>query len=449
METHPRRLRRHREALRRRYTDPYGTTYNLKDNSSIRPLFVNLGLTVGDFSFRAIVDQYFMEQRDNLDAATSAPTGIRFGSTNLDARYSWKVTKDLTLTPFVLWRDQKPWWVDSVEANVFLFNTTRTRGGLGLGWDLDPAVSLTAGIEYQKDKTDIVPPTLNTFLDGGTRVTYDTKAAYAQLAYQGPVNLTVGARWEDHSAVGSAFVPRAALTKIFGKWHLKVLYANAFRTPAIQNINQPLPGAGTIEPEKTTTAEVEVGVQTGASLFTLNLFDTVIKKPLVYTQIGGNTGYLNQERIGSRGAELEWKLRQSWGFVNANFTWSKAVDNQVSNWSVSGQEDEFLGMSRSKATLAAGLKLPGGFTVGPSLLWFGERYGYAYDPAAGGVTLQKLSSDFLANVSVAWAKDGFRADLGLFDAGDRRRPFVQPYDGGHGPLPGTGREVVLKLRYGF
>jgi outer membrane cobalamin receptor len=431
------------------YTDPYGTAYNLKDNSKIRPLFANLGLTVGDFSFRAIVDQYFMEQRDNLDAATPAPTGIRFGSTNLDLRYTWKLSKDLTLTPFVLWRDQKPWWVDSEDAGVFLYNTTRTRAGLGLGWDLDQAFNLSAGLEFQKDKADIIPPTTSTFPNGDASVSYTTKSAYAQLQYQGPVNLTLGARWEDHSKVGSSFVPRAALTKIFGKWHLKVLYANAFRTPAIQNINQPLPGVASIEPEKTTTLEVETGVQVGANLITLNVFDTVIKKPLVYTQLGGSTGYLNQERIGSRGAELEWKLRQSWGFLNANYTWFKAVDNQVSQWSVPGQEDEFLGMSRSKATAAAGIKLPGGFTIGPSLLWFGERYAYVYDAGAGGVTLQKLSADMLTNLNVSWTLDAFRADLGLFDAGDRRRVFVQPYDGGHGPLPGTGREIVLKLRYGF
>jgi outer membrane cobalamin receptor len=431
------------------YTDPTGTAYNLKDNSKLRPLFVNLGLSAGDFSLRAIVDQYFLEQRDNLGPATPTPTGLHFTSTNVDLRYTWKLSKDLTLTPFLLWRDEKPWWVDDPSAGVFMYATTRTRGGLSMAWDLDPAFNLVSGLEWQKDKAEAIVPTMSTFPNGDASVSYTTKAAFAQLQYQGPVNLTVGARWEDHSQVGSSFVPRAALTKVFGKWHLKVLYANAFRTPAIQNLNQPLPGASTIEPEKTTTMEVETGVQVGANLVTLNVFDTVIKKPLIYSQVGGNTGYLNQERIGTRGAELEWKLRQSWGFLNANYTWFKAVDNQVSQWGVPYQEDELLGMSRSKATLAAGLRLPGGFTVGPSLLWFGERYAYAYDPAIGGITLQKLPADFLANVNVSWTKGLLRADLGLFDAGDRRRPFVQPYNGGHGPLPGTGREIAAKLRYGF
>lgn len=425
-------------------TYPTGITYNLKDHSKIRPLFANVGIQVGGFSLRAVVDQYFMEQRDNLGEATTRATGIRFGSTNVDLRYTWNLSKDLTLTPFFLWRDQKPWWVDDAEAGYFLYTANRTRGGVSLGWDIDSKLNLAAGLEVQKDKAEAIPPTGSTFPNGDPTVSYTTKAAYAQLAYQGPVNLTLGARWEDHSKVGSSFVPRAALTKVFGKWHLKVLYANAFRSPAIQNINQPAPGAPPTEPEKTTTAEVETGVQVGANLITLNVFDTVIKKPLVYVP----GGYSNQPRIGTRGVEMEWKLRQGWGFLNANYTWFKAVDNQVVQWSVPNHVEEFLGTSRSKATVAAGVKLSGGWTVGPSLLWFGERYAYVID-AAGNGGLQKLPSDVVGSLNLSWTQGPLRADLGLFDAGDRRRPFAQPYDGGHGPLPGTGREIVLKLRYGF
>ena len=430
------------------YTDPTGLTYNLKDNSKIRPLFVNLGLSAGGFSLRAIVDQYAMEQRDNLGDATPTATGIRFGSTNVEAKYVWALSKDLTLTPFVLWRDQKPWWVDDVDAGVFKFATTRMRAGVGLGWDINAAFNLVAGLETQTDKSESIPDS-STFPDGATTAKYTSTAAYAQLAFQGPVNITVGARYENHSEVGSSFVPRFALTKVFGKWHFKALYANAFRTPSIMNINQPIPGSAPIEPEKTRTFEVEAGLQAGSSLFTANLFDTEIKKPLVYTLVGPDSGYFNREKVGTRGLELEWKLRKIWGFLNANATWFKAVDVQVPDWEVPGHDSELLGMSSSKLALSAGLKLPGGFTLGPSLLWFSERYGMAVEPGTGAYSLQKLSADTLVNVNLAWTKGALRADLGIFDLGDRRRPFVQPYTGGHGPLPGTGREISFKLRYGF
>ncbi|HJV90413.1 MAG TPA: TonB-dependent receptor plug domain-containing protein [Holophagaceae bacterium] len=427
------------------YTDPTGTTFSLKDNSKIRPLFANLGLTAGDFSFRGIVDQYFMEQRDNLPpGATPTATGIRFGSTNLEAKYAWKVSKDLLITPFVLWRDQKPWWVADPSAGTFMISSTRTRIGVGLAWDINAAFDLAAGLETQKDTAESIPPT-GTFLNGTYSVDYTSKAAYGQLAYQGPVNITVGARWEDHSEVGSAFVPRFALTKTFGKWHFKLLYANAFRTPAIQNINQAADPVAGVEPEKTRTAEVEAGVQFGANLVTVNVFDTLIKKPLVYLA----STYFNGTQIGTRGAEVEWKTRQSWGFMTGNLTWFKASGNDVPQWGVPGHDSELLGSSSTKATLAGGIKLPAGFNLGPSLIWFSERYGYVATPGVPGLTLEKLPSDFLVNLNLSWTRAGLRADLGLFDAGDRRRPFVQAYDGGFGPLPGTGRELTLKLRYGF
>lgn len=430
------------------YTDPSGLTYNLKDNSKIRPLFMNLGLNAGGFSLRAIVDQYYLEQRDNLSDATSVPTGIRFTSTNLEAKYVWNLSKELTLTPFVLWRDQKPWWVDNAEANYFMFATNRTRAGLGLGWDISTAFNLAAGLETQTDKSESIPDS-NLFPGNATSVKYTSTAAYAQLAYQGPVNITVGARYENHSEVGSSFVPRFALTKVFGKWHLKVLYANAFRTPAIMNINQPIPGSPAIEPEKTRTFEVEGGVQVGTSLFTANLFDTVIQKPIVYTLVGVDSGYFNRDKVGTRGLELEWKLRKAWGFVNTSATWFKAVDVQVPDWAVAGHDSDLLGMSSGKFSMAAGLKLPAGFTLGPSLLWFSGRYGWTMESGTGTATLSKLPADTLVNVNLAWTRGPLRADLGVFDLGDRRRPFVQPYSGGHGPLPGTGREISFKLRYGF
>ena len=430
------------------YIDPSGTPVNLKDDSRIRPLFAHLGVKAGGFQGRVIVDQYALEQRDNLGNATPSPTGIRFGSTNVDLRYAWSLSRDVVLTPFLTWRDQKPWWVDDPTAGTFLYTATRTRGGLGLAWDLNTDMNLAAGAEVQKDAAEARPPTASAFPGGAATVSYTSKALYGQVQYQGPVNLTLGARWEDHSEVGSAFVPRAALTKALGKWHVKLLYAHAFRTPAIMNINQSLDPTRPIEPEKTRTAEVEVGVQTGPSLITLNVFDTKIDKPLVYTQIAAATGYLNQARTGSRGFELEWKLRRPWGFLNAAYSQHEAR-NEVSFWAVPGHDKNFLGFAPQKVSASAGLRLTSAWTLGGSAVWLGERYAYAWDPSAGSIQLTQAPADLLMGVNLSFTAQGFTAALGLQDALDRRSPYHQPYDGGHGPLPGPGREITAKLRYGF
>ncbi|HLO66481.1 MAG TPA: TonB-dependent receptor plug domain-containing protein [Holophaga sp.] len=430
------------------YTSPDGSSYGLADNSQIRPIFANLGVEAWGVKFRAIVDQYYLWQRDNISAPTPAPTGLLFGSTNLDARYDWQVTDRLTVTPFATWRDFKSWWTSEEIAGAFMYPTTRFKAGASAVWEAAEGWTLAGGAEGFRDESKVRPPTVSDLPGGGDSVAYTTKAAYGQAQFRGWANVTVGARWESHDKAGSSFVPRFALTKVAGRWHFKILYANSFRTPAIQNINQALFPEASIQPEKTRTAEVEVGYQAGSSLFTLNVFDMHIDRPLVYTVVGESFGYLNMESTGSRGFEAEWKLRQPWGFLNAGFSMARA-DNKVDYWAVPGHSAEFLGIAPAKATLAAGIRFGKGWTLGPSLVWLASRHAYAYDAGAGEVALRAFPSYLLANATLSWNSGPVTASLGVFDAGDRRTPFFQPYNGGHGPLPGQGREWVAKVRYGF
>ncbi len=42
---------------------------------------------------------------------------------------------------------------------------------------------------------------------------------------------------------------------------------------------------------------------------------------------------------------------------------------------------------------------------------------------------------------------GLEAGIGMYDIADQRPPVLQPYAGGHAPLPGAGRETILRLGY--
>jgi hypothetical protein len=44
-------------------------------------------------------------------------------------------------------------------------------------------------------------------------------------------------------------------------------------------------------------------------------------------------------------------------------------------------------------------------------------------------------------------RPGLEPGAGVRDLLDAGTVFVQPYPGGHAPLPGNGREVWLRLRY--
>src|SRR5262249_48151648 len=137
-------------------------------------------------------------------------------------------------------------------------------------------------------------------------------------------NPLVGARAERHSEVGWSVVPRAAFTKRWGAFHLKLLASGAYRAPGIENIAL----SSGIEPERTTVLEVEAGLQLGESaFFSANLFDIGIRHPIVYAVVDGATGaqkYVNFGKTGTKGVEatLRWQKRSygaqaSWSFYSA------------------------------------------------------------------------------------------------------------------------------------
>ncbi len=421
------------------FTDFDGSKKDAGELSPTRSRMANLGYSSGAFSFRGLVEDYRIQDPSSAAPATSTRS---FSSQNADLRYGYQVNKDLTLTPSYSYRRVTSWAKPGRERTV-----QRDKGGLVLGWDVDAEFSFNAGVERYTDSASVGADSAGltgvTF-DGDQRVTYGVTGAYAELTYKGPVNLTVGGRYEKHNLAGSAFVPRFALTWVGGAFHTKLLYAGAFRTPNVQVFALRAAANTKIEPEKTQDLELEAGWQVGGSITTLTLFQTKLDKPLVY----GTLGYSNGPEATTKGAELEWKWRQSWGFLNASYSMHKA-DSKVLDWSVPGHDGNFLGAATTKLSVFAGIKLGSGFSLDPSLTLLGERYGYDYNATAGALALRKFDSALLLNLQVVWNQGPWTASLGGFDLGDKRPGFIQAYNGGAVPLPDSGRELVVKLRYGF
>jgi hypothetical protein len=42
---------------------------------------------------------------------------------------------------------------------------------------------------------------------------------------------------------------------------------------------------------------------------------------------------------------------------------------------------------------------------------------------------------------------GLELGAGVYDIADQRYEYLQPYNGGHAPLPGPGRELVFRIAY--
>ncbi len=214
----------------RDYQDVAGNTYDMSHQSDVSSTFGSLGLEYYGVQFRGLLDSYSIDQRDHWNP-TIMPNVItqRWNSYYLDLRRAFSLGDTFTITPFVQFRRQFPWASDPVRKDladpndIYYSNrkVDRTSGGLQIMWDPTQAVNVLMGAEAfnQKGREFYMDATAPTPLANNTG-----RAYYAQgLLKTDLVNVTLGARYETHSAFESSFVPRLGLTKVWDKFHMKLL----------------------------------------------------------------------------------------------------------------------------------------------------------------------------------------------------------------------------------
>ncbi len=301
------------------------------------------------------------------------------------------------------------------------------------------------------------PPmgTFHTDFGGEMSVSYLNVAGFAQLLYDTPfANVSAGARWERHSHFGESFVPRAAVTKVLGRAHVKLLASRAFRSPGIENIalNE------SIEPERTTVLEAEAGLQLSDRLYaTANLFDLTIDDPIVYAydEATDQDRYLNFDRTGTRGGELDVRLRAPKAHAGLTVSvYDAAGRNRVSLYEVPQNPSALLGLAPLKLTASAGRTLGPGVVVGGSAVLLGPRHAVrrvvgADDPPP---VVEESGPLLLLNLAVTVPNvgtKGLAVTLAAYNLLDAGYEHLQPYDGGHAPLPSDGRELLAKASWSF
>lgn len=424
------------------YEDSNGLR-RLTDQSQQQPGFLNLGLDAGGFSFRFIHDHYQFSEFTDFQSVPG--TTIGFHGSYLDAKFTFKVSDALTFTPRVTYKEQAPWSYQEVRGTEQR-EVRRHTGGFQGDWNPTPTLNLVFGAEISRDEG--IAPVTRAWVDGGTYTTITNQAYYAQALLQGAtVNLTLGARLDRNSQFGASFVPRLALTKAWSDSHFKFLWSKAFRAPVIENIQL----NGSVQPEKTTSLELEYGLQLAGGMYlSFNAFDIRIKDPIVYQFIaGGGPGgsdletYANYAKTGSKGLELDLQLRRPWGFLHGSLSYAKASGNEVPDYAVAGRPEAALGLPQTKLTVLAGLNLGGGLSFNPSLIQTGTRYGYAY----GDTAPRAFEATTLLNAFLTLQDQGWSVSVGVSNATNKDVPFLQAYTGGGSPYPGPGREVSVRLGY--
>lgn len=434
------------------YTDFADTSYNMAGNSALNPRYFNAAMGYKGLSFKIIGDFFQTTTGDGYgDVIKDGAQKENFNSLFSELKYIIKVNNKLTITPRVNYKKQTPWLAPAYDGKAAYNKTVdRISGNVTASYNVHRYVNLVLGSEiYQDVATDNTDSSY--FLNGKQTISYYNYAFFAQgLIKTRLVNIIAGARFDKHNAYGHAFVPRVGLTKKHNRFHFKALYSNAFRAPSIENINA-ADSLG-IKPELTQVMELELGYQvTRKSILTVNLYDIQTTDPIIYytSQDSSNTDlYGNFGHTGSQGIEAEYRLKDKWGHIAVNYAFYSAANKKKVEIYQTESNASLLGFSNHRVNLSAGWNITKTLSFNTTASFYGERWAITSLDSIGDPVQELLSPTFLLNFFIRYTPvKGLSIGAGVYDALNQKFQFIQPYDGGHPPLPGPSREIVFKLQY--
>jgi len=465
------------------FVDYMGASRSMTDDSDFTFADINFSLTRKGLDFRFIYSRYEYDNITNLgyvglNGNCTLTRSFQYYLGGLT--YDFQINDHLTITPEIHFSHHRPYRLESAFGDSSVvpngivrdISSIRWRGGISALCEFTENIDALLGAElFQlegKAHTYYQPFAFqsgdlsDSYFDGKDHINMDDKAVFAQIDLYNPyANLTLGARYDDHSRVGSAFVPRIALTKIMDKFHAKILFSEAFRLPDIENINlgvetdaegnilvDPETGAvarGDLKPERMRFIELEAGYQLSNTMFfTFNLFDGEIEDPVIYRLKNGYDTYSNFGEIGSRGIEGEFRIKNNRGYANLNYSYYEINENTVSIYEVEDDDQTLLAFPRHTITLNSSIKVAAGLRVNPSLYFVSERH----DASGRFGVNQKLDATVLANLFVNYTvQKGLTIGMGVYDIFNEKYHYITPENSDHAPMPGSSREIILKLDY--
>lgn len=425
------------------YVDVNGDAASFKNKSALKPMMFNANINKKNLTMRLLYDGYSVETVDQF-GLIEPKDEIAFNQLFGEVKYKIQASEKFSITPRVGFKTGSPWFVKESGTYPYEIKATRISPVVNLDWAASENFQLVAGFDSYFDKGEYTGDGVTDYFGTSNSVNYSNIGVFAQGVYKTSfANLTLGARMDNHSEFGSAFSPRIGITKMMDKVHVKLLYSRAFRAPAIENINfNP-----DITPEKTGVAELELGFKPNNNNFiTVNFFDITIDDPIVYE--GSANTYLNFDEAGSRGFEVEYRINARWGYITANYAYYTAKDkNKVALYADPTEEARVLGLPSGRVNVMSSITLSDAWSINPSLNYIGKRAGITSIDVSDNYVYSEFDAQFFFNLYLRYTKGNFDGGIGVYDLLDEKQFFVQPYASGHTPLPGLGREFLIKLTY--
>jgi outer membrane cobalamin receptor len=434
----------------RDYTDYNDSSYNMAGKSSLNPNYFNAALSYKGFSTRVIGDFYNTTILDGYgDIIKDGVQKETYHSIFAETKYEAKVNEKLKITPKFNYKTQTPWKTGAYRGkDAYDITAHRTTANVTASYNHNRYINVIFGGEtYYDYAVNNIPR--QKFSNNKTTVSYYNMAVFTQgLIKTRLVNIIAGARFDKHNVYGHAFVPRIGLTKKYDRFHFKALYSTAFRAPAIENINHA--DSNGMKPELTSVAELELGYQvTRKSIFTINFYDINTKDPIIYyTDSIATDFYGNFGKSGTSGVEAEYKIRDKWGYIAINYAYyTAATKEKVALYETEGG-NSLLGLANQRLNFIGNWNVTPKFSINTTLSYYGSRYAITSLDSTGTGVQELTPSKILLNFFLRYEPfKGMSVGLGAYNALNTEFDFLEPYDGGHPPLPGPSREIVLKLSY--
>lgn len=296
--------------------------------------------------------------------------------------------------------------------------------------------------------------------------TLNTQFGYGQYtqsfrAGELDLGLTAGARYETND-IGHAFAPRLGFTFVWSDFNAKLLYGEAFRSPTLfQTYSTFFAFRGYLKPEIIKSLELELGWRILPILHGRVNFYQIRVTDAISSALDNYDYYIiNFGENRSRGVEASLDLRAGdWGgFANISYT---EPDGQSDPFFLSDDQKSFLGLTPFKVNLGAFFRR-GPIQVAPSLSYSSSRQTQTARSAQSGigpnslmpllVETEAFPARLVLNLAVTW-KNLLGKDTEARFTGNNLTnasyPVLQPYYGGHAPLPTNDRRFTLDLVWRF
>ena len=294
-------------------------------------------------------------------------------------------------------------------------------------------------------------------MSGGPAVDMNDVALFMEVGVRGKFGaLSAGYRYEFNDLSGQFVAPRVGYTKVLGRFHMKLLYGEAFRSPTVMNLNYSAADTS-LRAERVTTYEGELGVKIGnVTSLTVNGYGTSITDPIVRATSGPEINtFVNREGAGSTGADVRFNTETKRTTILAGYGLYQTMDDaRVAEYQLPDSlSSGFQGLPTQRAFLVLAYQISPSLTLHSRTTWRSELWSYQRTTTSG-TALEPVRSpeELIVNAGLIIrpkASARITLNLGCRNVLDQQRTLLSPMGNGNTPFALNGREWTFSFIYRF